>query len=123
MAFSTSRPLGFHLLYNHTRFAPAVLSTHFALLQGGTIRVSVACFAEVTLNTIAFDLGADLKVFHVVDKTHSITEVLKRDLEAFEVWSRLVIPLLHINDTNFITENKLRLLSYYSETCIKRTPY
>ena len=71
---------------------------------------------------MAFDLGADRKVFHVVDKTHSITEVLKRDLEAFEVWSRLVIPLLHINDTNFITENKLRLLSYYSETCIKRTP-
>jgi len=60
------------------------------------MRAPVACFAEVTLNTIAFDLGADLKVFHVIDKTHSITEVFKRDLEAFEVWSRLVILLLHI---------------------------
>lgn len=60
------------------------------------MRASVACFAEVTLNTMAFDLGADRKVFHVVDKTHSITEVLKRDLEAFEVWSRLLIPLLYI---------------------------
>ena len=95
-ALSTSRPLGFHLLYDHSRFAFAVLSTHFALLQGGTMRASVACFAEVTLSTIAFDLGADLKVFHVINKTHSITEVFKRDLEAFEVWSRLVILLLHI---------------------------
>ena len=47
MALSVSSSLGFRLLYNHTRFALAVLLTHFALLQGGTMQASVVCFAQV----------------------------------------------------------------------------
>ena len=91
---SVSSRLSFHLLYNHTQFTLAVLLTHFALLQGGTVQASVACFAQVTLNTIALDLGA-LQLFHVINKLKLIHNCLfKRDLAVFEVWSRLVMPLI-----------------------------
>ena len=96
MVFSVSTSLGFHLLYNHTQFALAVLLTHFALLQGGTVQASVACFVQLTLNTVALDLGA-LQLFHVIDKLTLIHNCLfKRDSAVFEVWRKLVIPLLHI---------------------------
>ena len=105
MALSVSSPLGFHLLYTHARFALAVLLTHFALLQASA---PVVCFAQVTLNTIALGLGVDLQVSHVIDKLNPfITEVFKRDFVVFEVWSKLAIPLLSLNDTTFTTENKV----------------
>ena len=67
MTLSVFSPLGFHLLYTHTRLTLAVLLTHFALLQGRTMQVSVACFAHATLNTVALYLGA-LQLFHVINK-------------------------------------------------------
>ena len=40
------------------------------------MQASVMCLEQVTLNTIALDLGADLQVFHVIDKlklTHKLS--------------------------------------------------
>ena len=47
---------------------------------------SVACFAQVILNAIALDLGADLQVFtSMINRNSFITEVFKHDLAVFEV--------------------------------------
>ena len=115
LALSVSSSLGLHLLHNNTRFALAVLLTHFALLQSGTMQASVACFAQATLNTVALDLGA-LQLFYVICKLKLIPKcIFKRDLAVFEVWNKLVKLFRYctLSDTIFITESSNNFAPVY----------
>ena len=72
----------------------------------------VVCFAQVTLNTIRLDLGADPRVFHVIiliNWNSLITEVFKTRFSSFRglELAGSVFRYCTLNSAIFITESKV----------------